>query len=358
MEHVLQLPTQKPQQELQLIKHYLNTNQAIIPIDAELHLTKGQPGYTRGYFLRDFELEKHVDCWIEERAGYKTVVSRYRLRYPELSSVEKPAHYAIRCYDLKGKVAKGENIFMFFPSVLGIKSNDIKDYFGFEFVDMWTMVFDQIIFPCVKKVFDIKSQLKLYETLRPVLEKVIYLASIFHEVGHRCGTWRVSPHIHEGIKISAFHTDVLGELATDMMLCHFLKEFPEVKYFIFLQRLFWFGRFGFEQDPQYGKLNIDNDTWISSLLWKRYIDNNVLTFNKDSTWSINFSQLDEVYTSLLEDIDELGGDIKLLNFGQDDKVRDWMTANAESNSGSFCYPASMRNAFEKCLGISETIRYR
>ncbi len=356
MEHVLQLSSQKPQQELQLIKHYLNTNQAIIPIEAELHLTKGQPGFSRGYFLRDFELEKQVDCWLEERIDYKKLLSRYQQRYPELYSAEKPAHYAIRCYDLNGKVAQGENIFMFFPSVLGINSSDIKDYFGFEFVDMWTMVFDQIIFPCVKKVFDIESQLKLYENLRPVLEKAIYLASIFHEIGHRCGAWRVSPHIHKGIKINAFHTDVLGELSTDMMLCHFLKEFPEIKYFIFLQRLFWFGRFGFEQDPIYGKLNIDNDTWISTLLWNRYINNNVLTINTDSTWKINFSQLEEVYTNLLEDIDELGNNIKLLSFGQDDQIHDWMNDNVESNNGSFYYPESMRRVFEKCLGISETIK--
>ena len=226
----------------------LESQQKIIPFDAEVHFTKGKPGRTAGYILHETELEKEVFNWLESRVSFQDVISRYKQYDKNVSTLEWPTHYATRFINVQSNADSSDNIFMFFPHALGVNTDNIEDYFGFEFIDNWVCIFEEIIFPCMRRVFDKESQLELYSTLRPVLEKTIYLGAVFHEIGHRCGFWKVSPAVDSRIDISKFHTDVLGELATDTMATNFLTEFPEVKYFIFLQRLFWFGRLGFKDD--------------------------------------------------------------------------------------------------------------
>jgi len=81
------------------------------------------------------------------------VISRYQQYYPESISLEWPKHYATWFVNVQGKASEGQNIFMFFPEVLDLSSGKVEDYFGFEFIDVWTSVFD--------------------------------------EIGHRCGYWKV-----------------------------------------------------------------------------------------------------------------------------------------------------------------------
>lgn len=340
---------------LKKIRHAIDANDSIIPLDADFYFTKGLPGQATGNIYRDKELEQSVIKWIGSRTSFENVIQRYQTYYPELLSLEWPSHYATRFINAQGRIAEGKNIFMFFPEVLGIESNELKDYFGFEFIDLWVDVFDEIIFPCVRRIFDSETQIILFSALRPNLEKIIYLSAVFHEIGHRCGFWRVSPSIDPKIKINKFHTDVLGELSTDTLLCCMLKEFPEVVYFIFLQRLFWFGRFNFKNKQKSGALNEDNDTWIGSYLWNFYEKNNILEKRSgENTLHVNFEKLLSVFPKVLIDIDTLGKNIICTDSSQDDLIHLWMKNNVMFVNEEFVYPASMVEIFLKCIDVIET----
>lgn len=334
------------------IKNAIDNNDVIIPIDADFYFTKGKPGRTSGYIFREKVLENDVVDWLQSRIAFDTVMSRYKSYDRNLISLEWPKHYATRFVNVCGKAAEGENIFMFFPEVLGIDAGTIDDYFGFEFVDIWSSVFDEIVFPCVRKIFDEESQLKLFTTLRPVLDKTIYLASIFHEIGHRCGYWKVSPDKDSRVHINKFNTDILGELSTDTLLVNLLHEFPEVLYFIFLQRLFWFGRTGFKNDPVSGKLNEDNDTWIGSYLWNKYIDNDALVKMSNGRWHVNFDLLKTSFFHVIKDVDQLGCEV-ILKSDQNTIIQNWMRNKVEYKNNKFFLPKEMQSIFLQCADISE-----
>lgn len=335
------------------IKNAIKNNKDIIPIDAKFYFTKGSPGNTKGYFLRDINLENDVKNWLKSRISFEKIMDRYKKYYPEMSSLEWPNQYATRFINIAGMGADCSNIFMFFPEVLGLNTGIPEDYFGFEFVDVWVSIYDEIIFPCVRKVFDEESQIKLFSTLRPTLEKTIYLASIFHEIGHRCGYWRVAPVIDPRIKINKFNTDVLGELATESMILNFLVEFPEVLYHIFLNRIFWFGRFGFSEDSVHGKTNEDNDTWIGSYLWNEYIKKGVLTQNFDKKWNINFTKLENFFTEILLDIDKLGADVINSGSKQNNIINTWMHNKVQRINGKYAFPKKLQEFLAKCHRISD-----
>ncbi|AJC48728.1 hypothetical protein IB642_01370 [Allofrancisella guangzhouensis] len=333
----------------------IQRKQKVIPFDANFYFTKGEPGRVTGYLLREVALEEEVVHWLNSRVKFQQVMQRYKKYDYRLASLDWPAHFATRFINVTGQAATNcENIFMFFPEVLGLKTDNLEDYFGFEFIDMWVSVFDEIIFPCMRRVFDKDSQFELYATLRPMLEKTIYLASVFHEIGHRCGYWKVSSTVDSRISINKFHTDVLGELATDTLLVNFLPEFRELQYFIFLQRLFWFGRFGFKDNPRNGKLNNDNDTWIGAYLWNQYIEKSVLTQNSDETWNVDFNKLGTVFSSILDDIDKLGEVLILNSKGlHDELVYQWMINRVILKNNKFCYSSTMKDALKHCINVAE-----
>lgn len=340
-------------QTLDNIKSALNTGKEVILIDADLYLTKGQPGRALGEIFRDKSLEEEVMQWLISRTSFSDTMQRYKAYDPNLTEMTWPKHYAARFINTRGTLAEGDNIFMFFPHVLGLYSGGIEDYFGFEFIDVWVSVFDEVIFPCMKKVFDHATQLQLFSVLRPKLEKTIYLASVFHEIGHRCGYWKVSPVKDERVHINKFHTDVLGELTTDTLLVNFLQEFPEVLYCVFLQRLFWFGRFGFKDNPINGKLNEDNDTWIGAYLWNKYIEFDVLTQNEDYSWHVHFEKLASIFSEVLKDVDQLGDQVVKNPSAQDNVIHQWMQSRVECKKEQFILPQEMQNALIRCVGITE-----
>ncbi|OGV41585.1 MAG: hypothetical protein A3F46_10710 [Legionellales bacterium RIFCSPHIGHO2_12_FULL_42_9] len=340
------------QATLTRIKNALNKNEVIIPINTNFYFTKGQPGKTSGYIFHEKSLEKEVTRWLQTRTSFNAIMSRYKKYDPNLISLKWPKHYATRFINVTGKAAEGENIFMFFPDVLGLPANTVDDYFGFEFIDIWSSIFDEIIFPCVRRIFDEDSQLKLYTKLRPMLEKTIYLASVFHEIGHRCGYWKVSPNTDSRITINKFNMDVLGELSTDTLLVNFLHEFPEVVYFIFLQRLFWFGRFGFKNNPISGKLNEDNDTWIGSYLWNKYIQHGAITKTLDNRLHINYDTLLTSFIEIMKDTDYLGQQV-VLHADQNGIITNWMRQQVEYQDDTFIFPKELRSVFLKCVNVAE-----
>src|SRR3990167_9932969 len=106
----------------------IQKKQKIIPFDANFYFTKGEPGRSFGYILHEIELEENTIHWLNQRVSFQEIISRYKKYDDRLLSTEWPAHYATRFIDVKGQAAKGENIFMFFPEVLGLKTGKMEDY--------------------------------------------------------------------------------------------------------------------------------------------------------------------------------------------------------------------------------------
>jgi hypothetical protein len=80
--------------------------------------------------------------------GFRDIFSGERSTY---SKIVEP----VRMLASVGAICSGNNIFMFFPEVIGLNANSEKGCFG--------------------------------------LERTIFLAAIFHEIGHRTGHFKVSP---------------------------------------------------------------------------------------------------------------------------------------------------------------------
>ena len=347
-------------QILNQLKLQLNANHSLLQLNATLYPTKGNAGAVNAEFYRDLALEENVRKWIESRSTVDIIMRRYQQHDSRLEDLSWPRHFATHFINVDGILKNMKNIFMFFPEVLGIHGNSGDDYFGLEFIDIWSSVFNEIIFPCMRKVFDNTSLKYLYSSLRPQLEKTIFLASVFHEIGHRISIWKVSPVKDDRLCINKFHTDVFGELSTDMFLVNHLSEFPEILYFVFLQRIFWFGRFDFSQDTISGALNRDNDTWISAYLWQHYVDHKAIVMTDIDSWHVDIDSLPNVFRHILEDLIQLESDVvKVPKDEQDIYLATWMKKRVPYKNGRFIYPDTQRELFIRCITVPElpTIKF-
>ncbi len=341
-------------------KDDLFSGKDILYINNMLYLTKGNPHRSEGVLLRDKYLEEQVKNWIQERIGFHNIINRYKYYDQRLDDLSWPKHYAIRFINVTGCLAEGKNIFMFFPEAIGnINSGEISDYFGFEFIDSWGSIFDEIILPCMRATFNLESQIKIFSLIKPRLDQIVYLASIFHEIGHRVGFWKISPCIDSRIKINSFYKDILGELSTDIILINFLHEYPEVMIFIFLQRLFWFGRFGFKLDHYHGDLNKDNDAWIGSYLWNKYIESKCITFDENLLMSVNLENLKNIYSCILSELDHLGNLLSKNAYDKQDLlISKWMEENVPIKNNKFVFFDTLKFIYSKCLQIPEKQSYK
>lgn len=337
------------------IVQQVQSGNPIIHVNGSLKLTKSDLHPTHAFLLRDFELERSVHNWIAERSSYSKILERYRSFDPQLNSDLPPQHFAVRMLAGVGAICSGNNIFMFFPEVIGLNAKSEHDCFGFEFVDIWANIFRENVFRCWNQTFDFQSRVELLQSLSPNLERTIFLAAIFHEIGHRTGCFKVSPAKDPNLKISSFHLDVLGELATDAQLVLNLPEFPEIAHFVFSQRIFWFGRRGFANNPISAWMNCDNDSWISAMLWNRSVAQGLI--RKDGVRFIyDSSRIAEVFRGVLSSIEDLGANLNTLcsSEAQRDAVDEWMRSEVDYNSHSgYLLSEDQRRAFYSCQQIVE-----
>ncbi|WP_375765108.1 hypothetical protein NR798_25670 [Archangium gephyra] len=328
----------------------LDERRSLIPLRADLKLTKTPHNYSEALLLRDLDLEKAVDAWIEERTDYETLISRYAHSDSRLSSRQWPRHVPVRILSGQGSICSGKNIFLFFSG----ETED--DCVGFEFVDVWSNLFQQAVFPCMRRTFDVESQYSVLTQLVPALDRTIYLASVFHEIGHRVSFHKVSPTKDPRNLLEGLTFDVLGELSTDSLLCTHLSEFPELSLFVFFQRIYWFGRRGYRDNPWSGGLNTDNDAWIGSYLWNLALERGAVVPGTGG-YHLSADGLSELFPAALADIDELGDTLARHGSAaaQERLARDWMKQRVTWNQqGSvFALPASLREMFAACQDIPE-----
>lgn len=136
---------------------------------------------------------------------------RYAEYDTSLEWVDWPQHYPVHLLAGNGPFTSGKNIFAFFPEALGLLARQTQDVIGLEFIDVWTNIFNSVVFPCVKEVFDLPTQFKVYQSLIINLDQTIYLAAVFHEMGHRCGPWKVSPRPLVEMSISPYEAIMVNK---------------------------------------------------------------------------------------------------------------------------------------------------
>lgn len=341
---------------LETIRTDLRENRERVHIQGHLHLTKSSPAYCDVTLLRDLELESDVRGWLNERVKGAELMGRYRRDAEFPISTELPDHYAMRVLSGRGAICSGRNIFLFFPYCLGVSQSQESDCFGMELIDVWRNVFEQVVFPCARTVLGRRTLMAAVPRLLRSLDKTIYMASIFHEAGHRVGAFRVSPVADTRLRLTSFYLDVMGELSTDCLLVKNLSEFPEIAAFVTLQRLFWFGRRGFLDNPRSAWINQDNDSWITACLWNELKRAGVLGRDARGDWEILCERLPEFYAGLAREIESIGR--RVLNHassaGQNAEVSAWMKSKVEWNAKEgFLLPADLQTVFMKCSRFPE-----
>lgn len=345
-----------PSERLENLKTEIGNNSSLINLTGYFKLTKTETAWVDALAYRDRALEADVLRWITERSDYISILERYAKYDPTLHSKEWPQHYPLRILSGLGAVSSGKNIFMFFPDALGQSPKEESDVFGLEFVDVWSNLFRKSIFECVKRIFVIDSQIDLLLPLELNLEKTIFLSSVFHEIGHRAGPYKVSPKKAPGMNLSNFQVDVFGELATDCQLVVNLDEFPEVALFVLLQRLFWFGRRGFSDDPLSALVNTDNDAWIGSFLWNRLLQSKTIVIKNDRI-RLDKSKIKVCFRAIISEIDLLAERTKG-NERQAEIFCEWMSSQIPTARGKSFLPDSLRKVFELCHDIPEVPHFK
>lgn len=233
---------------------------------------------------------------------------------------------------------------MFFPQCLGIKYNNSEYDFGIEFIDIWAAIFHQIIFTCVFETFDVQSIEFFMESLA-YLEETIYLASLFHEVGHRVGPWKISPHSDKRLNHNQFKLNVCGELSTDSLMGYLIPESWELSVFILIHRLFWFGRFNFNKNKLSGALNNDGDCWIAAYLWNKCLKLGVIESREK--YHIQHERMQELFADIIQEIDFLAQSLIDCDNQSEELIR-WMSSHVPYINDRFIYPPLLREIYEKC----------
>jgi len=180
---------------------------------------------------------------------------------------------------------------------------------------------------------------------------------VFHELGHEVGPWRVSPTPRPDMHLDGYELDVLGELSTDSLMILQLKECPEIPLFIILQRLFWFSRRGFKENPMHGHLNTDNDAWIGLYLWSKLKRHGVISVLGDRL-DYNPHAVQDCFQEVVHEIDALfvpGAEKEI----QRSLIQKWQQEMVSDHlsSGAFCYPEDLRNFLSRCHSIIEVPQF-
>ncbi|PIU00847.1 MAG: hypothetical protein COT74_02800 [Bdellovibrionales bacterium CG10_big_fil_rev_8_21_14_0_10_45_34] len=325
-------------------------NEEYSRIQGHFKLTKSEFNFADVLIRRDRELEDAVFSWIEQRTSYRSLIEKYKAYDHELEDFSNPQHFAANVIIGSGSICSGQNIFMFFPQAIGQVAANENEVFGIEFIDIWSNIFTSVIFPIVRRSFGPSTGTRLL-SLYNNLDKTIYLASVFHEVGHRVGPYRVSPQLRPNLKINPYFLDVMGEISTDSLLIRHLSEFPEIATFVIMQRLFWFGRLGFKDDPISGQTTIDNDSWIGSLLWNRLTAAGAI-FADHGRLEIDFSLFPTIFADLTQEVDSLLSLHKNAD-DQNQQIDRWMKQQVKYTEGKFQLPDSFRVLLEDLQEIPE-----
>jgi hypothetical protein len=291
---------------------------------------------------------------LESRITREEVIARFRSYDPDLPALFWPAHFPVRVITGAGVITSGRNVFLFFPEVLGLKANGVGETFGFELIDVWRSIFDQTVFPCLPKVFDVHTQMLILGSLIPIQDEITYLASVFHEIGHRAGPFAISPKTKGPIRLNPFQWSVAGELSSDSLFGGLVREIPELALFVLMQRIFAYGRRGFSDRPITAGLNADNDSWIAAYLWSKARHEQLIVPSPDEPgrWRLVGSGINDLFLGISKDLDQVGN-------SSEDVFGRWMKKWVPTDeSGNFRLVPEFRSILHACSGVPEFPHYQ
>lgn len=337
---------------LDSVKGCLNRNDSYFKLEGTFKLTKTASAFSQAWIERDFDLENSVKEMLLEKIPIRLLESRYRKFDTNFNLFTLPTHVPANILSSSGAIGSGTNIFMFFPEVLGLQPRNSSDCFGIEFVDVWVNIFEKVILPCCREVLDFHTNLEIRLQLIPKLRETIYLASILHEIGHESGRYKIVPQLDPRLTIKQFYIDVIGEITTDSMAVCNAPEFRSLAIFLVLQRLFWFGRRGFKNNPASGNINQDNDAWLGSLLWSKLQSCGHIKQPIPYKWNIRFDKIEQVFYEITEETNQLFSKL-VESENQDHEFHNWMQAQVDHNGKEFVLPGEMADLLSRCVHIDE-----
>ncbi len=339
-----------PESSHQLLLQQLVRGDEIILIDAVLHLTKTPPAREQALLRRLFLVEHAVNAKLKARLGFKSrknIFKRYALYDREIDTAAPLVHVPVEAVAGSGLATSGQNVFMFAPAAFGLTAGAAL---GLEFIDVWRSMFSNIVLPAANRVFDPQTANGV-NMLLGKLDTLASLASVLHEIGHRAGPYRVSPAPRPENCLAGFGLDALGELSTDCMMIWLHPELSDLALWVMLHRLLYWGRRGFSARPQSGRINEDNDAWLSAFLWRHLSRAGVLE-QTDRGWHLHSQRLPEVCGQVIAEIDAL---YRPGNAAEQERVvREWMESVVSVNArGQFQLPPELREVYSNLSNLPE-----
>lgn len=343
---------------LDLLRKQMDEDVPILRINAPMQLTKSGAMTLCRLRLQSLpELRERVHRRLAGGLGMGEIVGQYARHYGTTLSETYPSHYPVRILGSVGPAASGHNIFMFFPYAAGIESADPRHQFGLEFVNVWAQVFEKIVVPAARIVFDTKTQESIQQRMTRGAEEVSALCSVLHEIGHRVGPFRVSPatdkkmHLQPGTSLVF---DACGELTTDSLMVTLFPEFPEVSAFVLLARLLYFPRKGYVQSGG-ANMSTDNDALLGPLFWRLGRSHGVIVPN-GHVFHVDFDQVPTLFAEALKVADEIGSAMLVADdiHEQERLASQWLREQLDWIPGApFPMPTELSNLYERLQVVPE-----
>ncbi|WP_448195440.1 hypothetical protein [Pseudomonas aeruginosa] len=345
--------TKEALQALSLSAH----NNKTIVLDGSFNFTKDRNIRLQGKLLRLKSVESNCSEWVIQRLAFDTLRIRLLELDTNLKNLEWPRHYPVKILEGNDNLRHQENVFLYFPYGAGIKSTQEQDIFGFEFTQVTTDIFTKIHRRCLEKVAS-RELLELYERLfSHNLIDITYLYSLLHEMAHRVGAWKVIPQKAQGMGAGGINLSIIGELWADLQLLHVSKEFPELTLFIFLNRIFWYTRKGFEQNPEQASINIDNDSWGGAYLWTKLVQTGAVSLAHGEL-NVEFALMQDTFEECRLELQELALSCISAPLHAEQYLNLWREKILGGELGYQSLPPDLQILYVRCLSVPETLAYR
>lgn len=342
--------TKNSSNQYDFIRNQVDKNISEILIEGSLSFTKGvKAGRTKLLLHRLFDVEESSRKYLPDLS---TLLSRLVEIDKSFDFYSYPNHYAVR-------IAESEN----FPNTnvfiaLNGGSDQPSTQLGFEFLEQWLCINNQVVVPFCKSVFDEESQKLIFSTLSTdLIGTVIFSTALLHEWGHMVTPYKVLPVMPHFRKLWILLQGMLGETSANCVAAVITPECPAISLWLLLFHLAYTGRKGFRDAPAEGWLNHDNDTLSAVLFYQRAIRDGVLKYNHNGLLHLNMQVLPSFYSDLLKDLNWIADEaFSLSDDGQcNGVIRQWLATQIWFNEDSdrFMFSHDLRNLYTRVIDLPE-----
>ena len=360
------------------VRNQIESSSPVVKIDANIKGTKAQGKVTVTY-ARDLELEKFIETFNHES------IHAQLHHYDPTSKPVIPQHYPVKILSALGHVATGENVFLALPLALGLPVNHPSEHLGFEHIDVWRAIADQVIFPFLFRVLSKDSLAWVMETLQMIspdlikcievldwqslrdrgeisfkyLDKIIYGAAILHEYGHMAGPMKVLPATSKFSCLNELYQGCLGETAANCISGLLAEDRPEVALWQFLFNFAFFGRKGYLHSPKEGQINADNDS-LSALVFYQWFRRYGFIEISENKLNLQPKHLFPAIRALRKTLDQLAEEALVLPIDEMNlKIFTWLSDLLPVQNSQFYLPKELAHCYGQfAFDVPEKPRFR